>query len=81
MLLRSLSRAEPRCPVLKGVSVYEDGVDAGNLLGTKSDADRDEVRRGFEAFLEEFAELLGQMLGRELATVLLREAMGGEGQS
>jgi hypothetical protein len=78
ILQRALSRATARHPFLREITVYEDGIDAASLFGQASERDHDQVRQAFGEVVDEFVGLLSQMLGKDLATELLREALGEE---
>src|SRR5512138_420157 len=67
LLERATRQAANRWRVLLGVAVYEDGLDAGNVLRGRSDRDYDEVRAAFEDLLVTFLRLLAGLVGQRLA--------------
>ena len=71
IMARALKKVSSRFPFLKDLAIYEDGIDAHSLLGQKSDADYEEVRRGFESLLAAIIEVLAELLGKDLATRLV----------
>lgn len=77
---RAVRIATSRHPFLRRVAVYEDGIDAGGVLGEKSDRDYQAVREGFEDLLAGFLELLGELVGRDLAFTLVDEAASPKGE-
>ncbi len=75
LLVRATHQAANRWRLLQGVAVYEDGLDAGNVLKGRSDRDYGEVRAAFEDLLVTFLRLLAGLVGTQLAVALARDAI------
>ncbi len=75
LLVRATYQAANRWRLLQGVAVYEDGLDAGNVLKGRSDRDYGEVRAAFEDLLVTFLRLLAGLVGTQLAVALARDAI------
>lgn len=73
ILVQAIHRAAKRHPFLEGITIYEDGIEADDILVRKSDADYDEVRRACEDLLGTFLEVLAELVGEDLTITLVRE--------
>jgi hypothetical protein len=75
IMTRSLAKTTDRYPFLDGLTVYEEGLEAGNLLVGMSDADDDAARAALEELLTNFCELLASLIGIELAKLMMHAAL------
>ncbi len=80
VLRRAMTKATERYPLLVGVTVHDDGIDVGSLLGLSSEGGYEQVRPAFEEVIAEFVVVLSQMLGVDLTARLLRVAFHQEDQ-
>lgn len=75
LLTLAIRRVAERHDFVTEITVYEDGIDADDVLLAKSDADYDEVRVVFEDILASFLNRLAQMIGPDLTIRLVDEAL------